>query len=112
MQVERRRVPGEQLDVHLLRLQPREQRKKCVVASGAACELTESERGRRRACRGALDRAGARRCDVGKEEQYDDELHVPDGHVEGPARRRDQAAEALIEGPAQTVDGTVDALAV
>jgi len=35
-----------------------------------------------------------------------------DGHVEGPERRRDQAAEALVEGPAQTVDDTVDALAV
>jgi len=36
----------------------------------------------------------------------------PTAIVEGPARRRDQAAEALIEGPAQTVDDTVDALAV
>jgi len=112
VQVGRRRVPGEQLDVHLLRLQPREQREKRVVASGAARALTESERSRRRARRGALDGAGARRRDVGKEEQYDDELRVPDGHVEGPARRRDQAAEALVEGPAQTVDDTVDALAV
>ena len=107
VQVGRRRVPGEQLDVHLLRLQPREQREKRVVASGAACELTESERGRRRARRDALDGAGARRRDVGKEEQYDDELRVPDGLT-----RRNQAAEALVDGPAQTIDGTVDALAV
>ena len=80
VQVRRRLVPGEQLGVHLLRLQPREQREKCVVASGATRELTKSERGRRRARRGALDGAGARCSDVGKEEQYDDELRVPDGH--------------------------------
>ena len=32
--------------------------------------------------------------------------------VEGPARRRNQAASALVEGPAQTVDDAVGALTV
>ena len=89
---------------------PSREPKSKLVASGATRELIESMRDRRRARCGVCPPHGHR--DVGEEKHYDDELRVPDGHVEGPARRRNQAASALVEGPAQIVDDAVGALTV
>jgi len=81
--------------------EPSREPKSKLVASGATRELIESMRDRRRACRGACSPHGARHRGVGEEKHIDidDELRVPDGRVEGPARHRAASAGVVWDYP-------------